>query len=109
MKAMALKIPHGLAASCRKTPQRAAWLERLPDVLEHLEQRWSLTHGAAFDDEDVTCSYVATVVCEEKTSAVLKIAMPHMEGQDEIRGLRFWDGDPRCDSSWPTMIWGPCS
>jgi streptomycin 6-kinase len=26
--------------------------------------------------------------------AVLKIAMPHMEGEHEIQGLRFWDGDP---------------
>jgi streptomycin 6-kinase len=27
-------------------------------------------------------------------SAVLKIAMPHMEGDHEIQGLRFWNGDP---------------
>src|SRR6266853_2681036 len=94
IKAMALRIPHGLAASCHKTPQRAAWLERLPDVLGYLEDRWSLTHDAPFDDEEVTCSYVATVVCEDRTSAVLKIGMPHMEGEDEIHGLRFWDGDP---------------
>lgn len=26
--------------------------------------------------------------------AALKIAMPHMEGEQEIQGLRFWDGDP---------------
>jgi streptomycin 6-kinase len=25
---------------------------------------------------------------------VLKIAMPHMEGEHEIHGLRFWNGDP---------------
>jgi streptomycin 6-kinase len=23
-----------------------------------------------------------------------KIGMPHMEGEHEIDGLRFWDGDP---------------
>jgi streptomycin 6-kinase len=25
---------------------------------------------------------------------VLKLAMPHMEGKDEIAGLQFWSGDP---------------
>lgn len=91
---MALKIPRGLAASCQKTPQRAAWLERLPDVLGDLEHRWSLRLGAPFDDDEVSCSYVAAVVRADGTPAVLKIGMPHMEGEHEIDGLRFWDGDP---------------
>ena len=94
MKAMALRIPSGLAASCHKTPLRAAWLERLPDVLRNLEHRWSLTLDAPFDDDEVSCSYVAAVVRADGTPAVLKIGMPHMEGEHEIDGLRFWDGDP---------------
>jgi hypothetical protein len=55
---MALKIPRGLAASCQKTPQRAAWLERLPAVLRDLELRWSLTLDTPFDGDEVSCSYV---------------------------------------------------
>jgi streptomycin 6-kinase len=94
MKAMALRIPSGLAASCHKTPLRAAWLERLPDVLRNLEHRWSLTLDAPFDDDEVSCSYVAAVARADGTPAVLKIGMPHMEGEHEIHGLRFWDGDP---------------
>jgi streptomycin 6-kinase len=94
MKGMALRIPSQLAANCRKTPQRAAWLERLPDVLRDLEDRWSLTLDAPFDDDEVSCSYVAPVVRADGTPAVLKIGMPHMEGEHEIHGLRFWDGDP---------------
>lgn len=94
MKSMELRIPGGLAASCRKTPERAAWLGRLPDVLRLLEHRWSLTLDAPFDDEEVSCSYVAAVVRADKTPAVLKVGMPHMEGEQEIQGLRFWDGDP---------------
>ncbi len=93
MKAMTLRIPDGLAVSCRKTPQRALWLERLPDVLRDLEHRWSLTLEAPFDDE-VSCAYVAAAVRGDATPAVLKIGMPHMEGEHEIHGLRFWDGDP---------------
>jgi streptomycin 6-kinase len=87
-------IPEGLAASCRKTPERAAWLNRLPGALSNLEHRWSLTLGAPFDGEDVSCAWVAPVALEDGTSAVLKLGMPHMEGEHELQGLRFWNGDP---------------
>lgn len=91
---MALKIPVGLAASCRKSVERTAWLAQLPGLLHGLENRWSLTLGEPFDGEDVSCSYVANVARADGTPAVLKIGMPHMEGEHEVQGLRFWDGDP---------------
>lgn len=56
MKTLALRIPDGLEASCRKTPQRADWLERLPDVPRNLEHRWSLALDARLDDEEASCS-----------------------------------------------------
>ena len=37
---------------------------------------------------------MAAVRAANGTPAVLKIAMPHMEGEHEIHGLRFWEGDP---------------
>lgn len=92
MNGMMLSIPSGLAASCRKVPERAAWLRRLPDTLRVLERQWSLNLDSPFD-EDVSCSYVAPVTCTDGRCAVLKVAMPHMEGEHEIHGLRFWDGD----------------
>ena len=91
---MALKIPSGLAANCRKSAERSAWLERLPRVLEKFEREWSLKLGGPFDGEEVSCSYVAAAVRADGTPAVLKIGMPHMEGQHEIQGLGFWCGDP---------------
>lgn len=91
---MALKIPVGLAASCRKSVERTEWLVQLPGLLHGLENRWSLTLGEPFDGEDVSCSYVANVARADGTPAVLKIGMPHMEGEHEVQGLRFWDGDP---------------
>ncbi len=94
MKGMALRIPHGLAASCSKIPHRTAWLDYLPDTLRRLQRRWLLTLHAPFDSEEVSCSYVAAVVRADGTPAVLKIGMPHMEGKHEIHGLRFWDGNP---------------
>jgi len=94
MKRMALRIPSRLAACCYKTPRRAAWLDYLPVVLRDLQHRWSLTLDAMFDGAEGSCSYVAAVVCADGTRAVLKIGKPHMEGEHEIQGLRFWDGDP---------------
>jgi streptomycin 6-kinase len=91
---MALKVPERLAANCRKTPERVAWLRRLPDALRDLECRWSLTLGAPFDGEDVSCAWVAPVALADGTSAVLKLGMPHMEAEHELQGLRFWNGDP---------------
>ena len=91
---MSLRIPNGLAASCRKTPQRAAWLNRLPDTVEELRHLWALELDGSLDAEDASCSYVAAVLCKDGTPAVLKIPMPHMEGEHEIQGLRFWNGDP---------------
>lgn len=83
-----------LEANCRKSPERAAWFARLPQVLTDLQQKWSLTLEAPFDSEEVSCAWVAPVMLANGASAVLKLGMPHMEGRDEIAGLRFWGGDP---------------
>ena len=87
-------ISIALAANCRKSPERAAWLDRLPDMLRRLEQLWALTPDAPLDGEEPSCSYLTPVRSANGTPAVLKIAMPHMEGNHEIQGLRFWDADP---------------
>ena len=91
---MAWKIPARLRATCRQTPQAAAWLKQLPEVLEDIERRWSLTLGAPFDTEEASCAWVAPVARADGAPAVLKLGMPHMEGEHETQGLRFWDGDP---------------
>jgi streptomycin 6-kinase len=91
---MELRIPNEFAATCRKTPERAAWLDHLPDVLRKPERLWALTPDAPLDGEEPSCSCVAAVRSANGTPAVLKIAMPHMEGEHEIHGLRFWGGDP---------------
>ena len=76
---MALKVPAQLAANCRKTPERTAWLGRLPDALRNLERRWSLTLHAPFEGEEVSCAWVAPVILADGTSTVLKLGMPHLE------------------------------
>lgn len=83
-----------LADACRKTPERAAWYERLPDAISELGRRWSLTRGIPFEGGEGSCAWVAPVTLDDGTPAVLKLGMPHMEGEHEIAGLRFWDGNP---------------
>jgi streptomycin 6-kinase len=87
-------IPEQVIANCRESPERQAWLESLPAILEELTVRWSLRIGPQFDHANATCSWIAPVVCADGTAAVLKLAMPHMEGAQEIQGLRFWNGGP---------------
>jgi streptomycin 6-kinase len=91
---MAFTIPVRLAAACGNMPERAAWLTRLPDTVRSLERRWSLTLGVPFDGDEVSCAWVAPVALGTGASAVLKLGMPHLEGEHEIEGLRFWGGDP---------------
>ncbi|HXH40639.1 MAG TPA: aminoglycoside phosphotransferase family protein [Thermoanaerobaculia bacterium] len=75
-------------------PAPAAWLARLPESVEALARRWQLTMAAPFEATEGSCSWVAPVSRADGTPAVLKLAMPHFEGQHEIDGLRFWSGDP---------------
>jgi hypothetical protein len=87
IEGMALSVPARLAANCGKTPARAAWLERLLPTLGNLQQRWSLSLGAPFDCDEVSCAWVAPVTRADGTAAVLKLGMPHMEAEHEIQAL----------------------
>ena len=86
-------ISSQLVANCQKTLERTIWLESLPALLGELTDRWSLRVGPPFDHSG-TCSWVAPAACKDGIPAVLKLAMPHMEGAHEIEGLRFWNGNP---------------
>jgi streptomycin 6-kinase len=91
---MECSIPRELAANCRKTPERTAWLSHLPHVLQMLENLWALKPDAVLEGEEPTCSFVAAVRDESGRSLVLKVSMPHMEAEHEADGLRFWGGNP---------------
>jgi len=89
---MTLNLPEALVSSCRQTPEGRTWLDRLPAALRSLEVRWSLTLDTPFDG--ASCAWVAPVKRVGGSDAVLKVSMPHMEGEHEIQGLRFWNGQP---------------
>ncbi len=91
---MQMTVCSRLAAACRSFLEREAWLERLPEAIRELQERWSLSLGAPFDNDDTSCAWVAQAMRADGTRTVLKLGMPHMEGAHELDGLRFWDGDP---------------
>jgi hypothetical protein len=72
---LTITIPPKLTVACRNTPERAAWLARLPETLRDLEQRWSLTPGAPFDGGEMSCVWVAPVALAAGPAAVLKLGM----------------------------------
>ena len=88
-----ISIPERVATNCRQTAEGTAWLDGLPRAITDLTQRWSLTLSPPFEEE-ASCSWVAPCVRRDGTPAVIKIGLPHMEAENEIDGLLFWDGDP---------------
>lgn len=87
-------VPERLAETCHREPERLAWLERLPDAIQQLQHRWSLSLEAPFDGSDVSCAWVAPALRDDGTRAVLKLGLPHFEGAHEVQALRFWGGGP---------------
>ncbi len=67
------------------------WLDRLPGTVEQLARRWSLTIGLPFDG--ASAAWVAPAMRADGTAAVLKVGLPHVEGEHEIDGLRILGGD----------------
>jgi streptomycin 6-kinase len=90
---MSLIIPERLLTSCGKNPERRAWLEQLPKTIGELRDEWALSVGTPIDGDEVSCAWVAHATRSDGTRVVLKLGMPHMEGEHEIQGLRFWSGD----------------
>lgn len=110
---MALAVPKRLEENCRKVPERASWLDRLTATVQTLEERWQLTPGEPFDGDDVSAAWVAPVTLGDGSTAILKLGMPHPEGDGELDGLRFWDGDPtvrllRADPQLGAMLLERC-
>jgi streptomycin 6-kinase len=89
-----LTIPEQLVAADRMKAGRQEWLTRLRGIVRELQSAWSLELGPPFDGPDVSLAWVAPVLRKDGSHAVLKVGMPHMEGEQEAEGLRFWAGNP---------------
>jgi streptomycin 6-kinase len=86
-----LPIPEGLARASRGDCERETWLARLPQTVAACVERWALTLGPPYASG--SCAWVAPAATRAGEPAVLKIGLPHFEGEQEIAGLRFWAGE----------------
>lgn len=105
-------IPERLRLTCEGTPERMAWLERLPSIVDDLVARWLLTKVVPVD-HDGYCSWVAHVTRRDGTLAVLKLGMRHFEAEHEIDALELMNGDPtvmllEADRALDAMLLEPC-
>jgi streptomycin 6-kinase len=83
-------LPESLAW-WRETAAGAAWLDRLPEIVEELTARWMLEVGEPFGGGHV--SLVLPVTRDDGTPAVLKINFPERETEHEAHALALWNGE----------------
>lgn len=67
-----------------------AWLQRLPAILAHCEQRWQLTIDAPFPN--LSFHYTALATRTDGTTVVVKACSPTNEFALETEALRLYDG-----------------
>jgi streptomycin 6-kinase len=82
-------VPEGLAW-WRAQPGGAAWLERLPRLVDECAAAWGLHVRAAFPR--ATVSFVAPAVLPGGAQAVLKVNFPEPESEHEADALALWRG-----------------
>ncbi len=77
-------------ALCREAGER--WLDRLPELVESLEDRWSISAHKHF--ANLSYNYVAPATCTDGSAAVLKIGLPlnDVEIFGEAKYLRTLNG-----------------
>lgn len=64
----------------------------MPSIDPELRSRWGIQSEELLAETELASLYKVTR--RDGTRAVLKLAVPHMEGLDEAEGLRYWNGDP---------------
>jgi streptomycin 6-kinase len=84
-----VQVPAGLAW-WRGQPGGAAWLERLPRLVDECAAAWGLHVRDPFPGANV--SFVAPAVLADGTQAVLKVNFPEPESEHEADALAAWGG-----------------
>jgi streptomycin 6-kinase len=84
-----MRIPSGLDW-WRDVQGGAAWLERLPAIVEEAASRWGLRIGEPLEPGHI--SFVVPVEQEDGAAAILKINFPEEESEHEGDALRHWNG-----------------
>ena len=83
-------LPAALLAGAGRTPEGAAWLTRLPGLVDRAVDRWGLALGEPF--RSGSASWCAPARDAAGRDLVLKVSFPHDEARDEAAVLRAWGG-----------------
>jgi streptomycin 6-kinase len=84
------------------------WREALPDLVASCCKEWGLRVGEPYAPG--AAGYAAPAELADGTRAVLKIAVPHREAEQEADALERWDGDgavrllARDDERWALLL-----
>ncbi|GAA4422529.1 aminoglycoside phosphotransferase family protein [Georgenia halophila] len=84
-------IPDALARQVGSAADGAAWLERLPHLVEGARERWGLTLGDPFPSG--AAGWTAPARTADGADVVVKIVFPHDEAVGEAIALRLWCGN----------------
>ena len=90
MRAVDRDVPAILRDGIGRTDGGAAWIDRLPELVDRAVERWGLEVGAPF--RTGYASWCAPATAAGSRDAVLKIVFPHDEARHEAVALRAWDG-----------------
>lgn len=87
-------IPRTLAEFAAQPDEEEwrGWIARLPALVADVTARWSLELGAPYEPGGM-CSWVAPARNRNGDELVLKLGIRHNEAEQEIDGLRFWNGN----------------
>jgi streptomycin 6-kinase len=82
--------PPALLSGAGRAPEGAAWLARLPRLVDRAVRRWDLVLGDPFPSG--SASWCAPARDAAGRDLVLKVSFPHDEARDEAAVLRAWGG-----------------
>lgn len=88
----ALTLPRALVERIGIDAGRDAWIERLPQTVTDIAERWSLAIDEPFQPGGY-CSWVAPARTSAGEAVVLKVGWAHDEAMHEAEGLEMWGGD----------------
>ena len=69
-----------------------AWIDQLPAILAHCEQRWRLSFAPPFAYQSYAYHYIAPALQSDGTAVVVKVHAPTGEFMQEAEALRLFDG-----------------